>query len=239
MNQKRTYAYVLTWHKKIKAINFLGGKCQDCGENKPWLLSFHHKNPVEKEFNLSSIKNYRWSLIEKEILKCDLLCHNCHQRKHFLEIPIDDKRNSNKSIILDFIKKDSCEICGYNKSNKSLQFHHKNLNNKFFDVSRGYISKRLKSINDIENDLIEEINKCVLICANCHADLHFDKEKFEKYKDEIYNLEYKELKEPLDKELVMKLYNEGTTQNDIAKILNRTKSVICGIIKRYNILNCR
>lgn len=234
MNTKRKYAYILSWNKKIKAVNLLGGKCQECGENRPWLLSFHHKDTDEKEYNIKSIRTRRWSLIEKEILKCELLCHNCHQNKHFIEIPVDDKRNCNKSIILEFIKKDCCDICGYNESNKSLHFHHKNPNNKNFVVSQGYISKRLKSVNDIEKELIDELNKCDLICANCHFDLHFDKEKFEKYKDDIYNLEYKELQEPLDKELVMKLYNEGMKQSDIAKMFNRNKSVICGIIKRYS-----
>lgn len=232
MNTKSKCTYILIWNKKIKAINLLGGKCQDCGENKPWLLSFHHKNSYEKEFNISSFRTYRWSLLEKEILKCDLLCHNCHYKRHFLEIKKDNRNTISKSILLDFIKKDKCDICGYNESNQSLHFHHRNPNDKNFTVSRYLKSKRIITVNDIEMEVFDELNKCDLICANCHEELHFDKEKFEKYKDDIYNWEYQELQEPLDQELVMKLYNEGMKQIDIAKMFNRNKSVICGIIKR-------
>jgi len=233
MNEKRKQAYILEWSKKIRAINLLGGKCQECGEDRPWVLSFHHKEPKEKDYCIKTIKNYRWSMIEKEVLKCKLVCHNCHHKIHFLEVPKNNKRNENKVMILDFLKKNKCEKCGYDESNKSLHFHHKNLEDKKFAISQFTNSKRIKSINEIGQAIIEELNKCDLICSNCHFDSHFDKEKFEKYKDEIYKWDYKETQEPLNKEEVMKLYNEGMKQVDIAKKFGRNKSVICSIIKRY------
>ena len=86
--------------------------------------------------------------------------------------------------------------------------------------------------NDLEKEIQKEIEKCSIYCANCHLNLHFDKKRFQKYEQEIRNWEYKETKKPLDKELVIKLYEEGIKQIDIAKRFNRNKSVICGIIKR-------
>ena len=66
------------------------------------------------------------------------------------------------------IKKDKkCEICGYNKYPEILVFHHKDKRNKFGGVS--YLMKTLR-----HPDIIEaEIEKCILICPNCHHELHF------------------------------------------------------------------
>jgi len=54
-----------------------------------------------------------------------------------------------------------CKICGYNKW-AALDVHH--LRDKHFDFSAHW-SSRL----DV---LIEESKKCILLCRNCHAELH-------------------------------------------------------------------
>jgi len=55
-----------------------------CGYNKCLeALEFHHRNPSEKEFNVSSKGHSRsWERVKKEIEKCDLLCANCHREIH-------------------------------------------------------------------------------------------------------------------------------------------------------------
>lgn len=66
---------------KEDLVRKLGGSCQLCGYNKCLAaLHFHHINPHEKEFNISS-KNHFWE-VEKEIQKCILLCANCHTEVH-------------------------------------------------------------------------------------------------------------------------------------------------------------
>lgn len=70
---------------KIKYIKNLGGKCSRCGYNENMAaLSFHHINPEEKEFELTSRSFGRYTLekIENEIKKCVLLCLNCHCEIH-------------------------------------------------------------------------------------------------------------------------------------------------------------
>lgn len=58
-----------------------------------------------------------------------------------------------------------CEICGYNKSIAPLQFHHKNPNEKDFTIGgKSYSFERLKT----------EVDKCILVCANCHLEIHED-----------------------------------------------------------------
>lgn len=56
-----------------------------------------------------------------------------------------------------------CSICGYNTYMCALQFHHLDRNEKqvaFGSSNYGYKWEKLK----------EEIDKCVLICGNCHAE---------------------------------------------------------------------
>lgn len=70
--------------RKQKLVNILGGKCILCGYNNSIkALEFHHRNADEKLFNISNTGLLRqWDVILKEVLKCDLLCANCHREIH-------------------------------------------------------------------------------------------------------------------------------------------------------------
>jgi 5-methylcytosine-specific restriction endonuclease McrA len=68
---------------KAKAVEYKGGKCQKCGYNKcVSALDFHHIDPTEKDFTISS-NSGKWENIKKELDKCELLCKNCHAELHF------------------------------------------------------------------------------------------------------------------------------------------------------------
>jgi hypothetical protein len=41
-------------------------------------LHYHHRDPTTKSFPVSSNITRKWSRILEEIVKCDLLCGNCH-----------------------------------------------------------------------------------------------------------------------------------------------------------------
>jgi hypothetical protein len=73
------------YSNKWKALQYKGGKCQTCGEDRPATLCFHHRDPSQKELKLDgrSFANRKWQLIKKEVDKCDLLCHNCHHMLHY------------------------------------------------------------------------------------------------------------------------------------------------------------
>lgn len=64
-----------------------------------------------------------------------------------------------------------CSKCGYNKSIRALQFHHLDPKEKEFGISAG----TLRSWEKTE----KELSKCVLLCANCHAEEH------ERIEDEV------------------------------------------------------
>jgi hypothetical protein len=69
---------------KIQCVEYKGGCCQVCNYSKSLsALEFHHLNPSEKEFSLSSKKSFSFNeLIKKELDKCILLCANCHREQH-------------------------------------------------------------------------------------------------------------------------------------------------------------
>lgn len=90
--RNRDYRYskkVERGHKlKVKVIKLLGGKCVDCGleynGKNACVFQIHHKDPSKKLFvvNTRTLINYSWKKILKEIKKCELLCANCHFKKH-------------------------------------------------------------------------------------------------------------------------------------------------------------
>lgn len=55
-----------------------------------------------------------------------------------------------------------CSRCGYNRCLQALQFHHLDPSTKEFNIS--------KTTN--WEKIAVELKKCVLICANCHAEEH-------------------------------------------------------------------
>lgn len=76
-------SYIMREAKKIKAIRYLGEKCNNCGENNYIFLEFHHVDMNDKLSDISSIYTKSWSYIKNEIEKCILLCCKCHKKIHY------------------------------------------------------------------------------------------------------------------------------------------------------------
>ena len=59
--------------------------CEYCGEDDFRTLVFHHVNPEEKEFSISTMvaDGYSRERIGKEIKKCLVLCANCHRKLEY------------------------------------------------------------------------------------------------------------------------------------------------------------
>ena len=73
---------IIIWFQDIKKKL----KCFKCGEERWWVLDFHHRDPSKKESSLSilSRKGSKKNILE-EIQKCDVLCTNCHRDLHYQE----------------------------------------------------------------------------------------------------------------------------------------------------------
>ena len=59
-------------------------KCGICTEADPCCLEFHHLDPKEKELKIAIAIRNAWSetRLIKEILKCMVVCRNCHAKIH-------------------------------------------------------------------------------------------------------------------------------------------------------------
>lgn len=73
---------------KAELLEMRGGRCTACGFAKSVsALSFHHRDPESKEFNVSgtNLTRIRRSVLEVETAKCDVYCLNCHAELHDAE----------------------------------------------------------------------------------------------------------------------------------------------------------
>lgn len=56
--------------------------CVNCGESCPYCLDFHHVDPSTKSFGVSDATGRGLEIIKVEVLKCIILCRNCHAKFH-------------------------------------------------------------------------------------------------------------------------------------------------------------
>ena len=59
-----------------------------------------------------------------------------------------------------------CQICSYDRCSSALELHHIDSSQKEFGF--GGIRANPKAIAEIK----EELKKCILLCANCHREVH-------------------------------------------------------------------
>lgn len=88
-------------------------------------------------------------------------CKSCWKRK------IANKRIQFKLDMIAY-RGGSCQKCGYNRFYGALDFHHLDPSKKDFSLSEF----RFRGMNDI---IKKELDKCILLCSNCHRELHGNK----------------------------------------------------------------
>jgi hypothetical protein len=166
-------------------------ECLDCGLREFAVLEFDHREPRDKRDDVSTLVGQYlcWSTIAKEIAKCDVVCANCHRRRtarYFgwrkllgmeeLLLPTLPKRGTpeyerikwtrsrlarrhrNRSHIHEYLRQHPCAICGEDDP-VVLDFDH--------------TRDKLREVTVIAmlggwSDLLAEIEKCRVLCANCH-----------------------------------------------------------------------
>ena len=101
---------------------------------------------VAKEFHISKRKIQPYiQLFEKDTF--DQKDYRAHKKEQLIEY-----------------KGGKCEICGYDRCKKALEFHHVDVYKKLFTISSS-LGKRIEVLK-------QEVDKCVLACANCHREIH-------------------------------------------------------------------
>ena len=78
-----------------------------------------------------------------------------------------DRYRQKKTEIQDLKIGIKCAKCGYNKCGAALEFHHINPEEEDEKVAR-------MITNNYRLDIVKkEIEKCIVLCANCHHEFHF------------------------------------------------------------------
>lgn len=146
--------------KEIQTCHLTCGVTTSCGKHGSFSLdknSSLSKCPIcEKEF-------YSNNPNRKYCFECSPLGLSSAERLKLLDRKLKH--------FLVMYKGGKCERCGYNKCEGALQFHHLNPNEKDFSIANINFGKYFD-----KEKLLKEVDKCVLLCANCHAEEHYLKE---------------------------------------------------------------
>ncbi len=92
----------------------------------------------------------------KTHFSCCNICRNLKYRK----------TNRNRKLEAISLKGGKCETCGYNRCPAALDFHHRDPSQK----DPNWKSLRYQVLND---HVKAELAKCILLCSNCHAEVHY------------------------------------------------------------------
>ena len=85
------------------------------------------------------------------------------KNKSYSRLKVTEHHRRLKKKAVDY-KGGSCKVCGYSKSLAALVFHHRDSTQKEFSISH------LKSAS--WDSMVRELDKCDLLCSNCHSELH-------------------------------------------------------------------
>lgn len=116
---------------------------------------------LSKEFSVSKYEIRKYTKELKRYSRFD----DSLTRKQRTSIMVSERRRKLKDMAIEY-KGGKCEKCGYNKCNGALEFHHLNPEEKDFSISTSGTTKSFERIK-------KEIDKCILVCANCHREIHY------------------------------------------------------------------
>jgi len=129
-------------------------------KDRDWLYREHieeKKSPGE----IASICNVSKQTIIKWINRLNLPSEQYEKNKRNRRRKAMRKRR--RQMAYEYLG-NKCAICGYDKCQHALEFHHKNPPTKEYNITNGF-GKPWKVLKI-------ELDKCVLLCKNCHAETH-------------------------------------------------------------------
>ena len=176
LNEKFGNWLVINKAESINGKTYWECQCQICKKIQKIQTCHLRNNTYPKCCEFSNIKKICpicnkefYPLIKGSTRKFCFECSPYYNQEKGRSQNITAIRRAIKKRLVDY-KGGKCCICGYCKSINALQFHHLDSEDKEFTISHNLV---LNNFN-IE-DYYKEVDKCILVCANCHAELH-DKE---------------------------------------------------------------
>ena len=135
-------------------------KCKDCGEDKDEKLFRVHRRKTKRGIT----KEYQYKTCKPCLVKQHREWVTPEKLKRYAESS-KRKRRSRKIWAIDY-KGGVCKHCNTVVHEAAFDFHHLNPKEKDMDV--GLMLTRS------EEDIVKELDKCILLCANCHRIHHYD-----------------------------------------------------------------
>ena len=100
--------------KKYKEFVFsIKSPCCKCGETRPYIIDFHHVDPLLKEYSIGRGILGKEALLN-EVRKCVCLCRNCHSEFHYL---YGNNPEDSVSALMSYLELDKKEDIPYVKPN--------------------------------------------------------------------------------------------------------------------------
>lgn len=154
--------------RRAELISLRGGRCEACGYDAVHAaLEFHHRDPETKVFSLANFHG-SWVRLLLEAAKCDLLCANCHRLRHAREERTDYRvtqlRRETRARAIERMG-GACVGCGRDAPPLLFEFHHRKAQEKDFGIGEDGVVRPWDTI-------VAELAKCVMLCANCHREVH-------------------------------------------------------------------
>lgn len=171
-NLDRVRIYKQKYKDKIKQYNRAlaqqikeSNPCKICGETRFYCLDFHHRDPAAKKDTICNLIRHGYStqIVKKEIDKCDIICSNCHRKEHTNTYKYLTKK---ARYVLELKQKSSCSKCQLSIP-ECLDFHH------IDDNKTDGIGSMLRDKNISLEEIKSEIDKCIIVCSNCHREIHY------------------------------------------------------------------
>ncbi len=145
-------------------------KNRELERNEILIINEYYKSHTIKEscdkFNISKSKLYQ--ITDNKTI---LLSEDEKKKRNYEKVKLHRQKIKEKAVEY---KGSKCQKCGYNKCIWSFDFHHVIPEEKDFSISRNSTLSWEK--------VKKELDKCIMLCANCHRELHYSE-----YIDKLYD----------------------------------------------------
>lgn len=154
--------------ERVRAYKSANGGCEECGTDDAVCLDFHHPPDVDKKMAVNEMVTYGYAIetIEAEMEKCIILCGNCHAKRHGTAYDSEDaetKEDRLRAWTHRYKRQRGCRECG-EQDPRSLQFHHP-------DEKEGGVGALIADSAPV-TDVRVAVDRCVVLCVNCHRREH-------------------------------------------------------------------
>jgi hypothetical protein len=97
---------------------------------------------------------------------CSDKCRNTDSNRKNQSYVCQKERALQRKKKLILMKGGKCSVCGYKKNYAALCFHHLDPSKKEFKLDGRSLGNRTWPVT------VSEVEKCILVCQNCHAEIH-------------------------------------------------------------------